>query len=903
MRNYWLSRAATRNVFATCICVASLTLAACGGGNHSAAAPASGGGTSGETSTDAVPPVPGITSVVDNATVTLPAGVTVTPDKLKVMTSAASATPDATGAVSVTAFAPGSQIAIVLSPAGNPVLYGWIDSTHTVINAETTAEVLAYFALQGSLVLQSADADAIIAAMPQAPGIGAVATTISSEVGANVDAFATPNANVAAALKAFVTAIIASATPQSAATASQATQHASIAGRIPAALAAHIHAITSTPGEQSGITVVQDPPSAAHLSNAYRRRAYVYVDRVSHTIASQVTDDPLSVTSFELEPTKGVNGGLTGAITDIYAAYWGIQPTAYGPTTTDSFSLPLLDGTDATTYSIVAVGPGANSGTATLTAEQTTKLTEVSVRSFMLDYTLPVFTNAILGSGFINFQNGYTNASAKFVADFTASATTDFLTSIQNNTDTTVRDEITKGKFFDAFVDYTGAEAGSNSLRTILDHAFNFAIQSGTSAGAITDYTAAQSYIQAFNNILNLAGFGLQAIDTAAFLYDLRYSDTSDAWTVTSTASKVQLNPSPADISGLGSQVLTTSVLGVEDLTGYSFHWTTTTTIGDLSDMASGGQSHQTDYCSASPKALFVVKPGAAQFSHDTVVVEAYNGANCGGPSSPNYAGTGTTLVTYVPSETITVSPPVNNGTAGGIVNLSTVLSTPITDATLTQIYHWVLTGTAGGSLTDPSSGMPSQGFNTSSSSVVYTGPATLSAGTVDTVTVTLSATLPSESRTYTLGKGSATIDFGAPLSVGINPQDPQVAEGALQQFSVAATSGTFPTGTTFKWLLTAGFDLYGDPEDLGLSGGGDIGVAPVPDYSGMSKGTSETVITNVPTIMFAENGFGAGTNGPDFAWVNQLQLQVTVLDSGGNVLQTATTMIQTQIATDIILP
>ena len=183
MRNYWLSRAAARNAFASCICAASLMLAACGGGNHSAAAPASGSGSSGETSTDAVPPVPGITSVVDNVTVTLPAGVTVTPDKLKVMTSAASAVPDATGAVSVTAFAPGSQIAIVLSPAGNPMLYGWIDSTHTVINAETTAEVLAYFALQGSLVLQSADADAIIAAMPQAPGIGALATSISSEVG------------------------------------------------------------------------------------------------------------------------------------------------------------------------------------------------------------------------------------------------------------------------------------------------------------------------------------------------------------------------------------------------------------------------------------------------------------------------------------------------------------------------------------------------------------------------------------------------------------------------------------------------------------------------------------------------------------------------------------------------
>ena len=102
---------------------------------------------------------------------------------------------------------------------------------------------------------------------------------------------------------------------------------------------------------------------------------------------------------------------------------------------------------------------------------------------------------------------------------------------------------------------------------------------------------------------------------------------------------------------------------------------------------------------------------------------------------------------------------------------------------------------------------------------------------------------------------------------------------------------------------MTAGFDLYGDARDLGLWGGGSIGTAPVPDYSDQSKGTSQTVTTTVPTITFAENGFGAGTWGPDFSWVTELTLQVTVLDSGGNVLQTASTMIQTQIPLDIVLP
>lgn len=194
-------------------------------------------------------------------------------------------------------------------------------------------------------------------------------------------------------------------------------------------------------------------------------------------------------------------------------------------------------------------------------------------------------------------------------------------------------------KFFDAFVDYTSTEAGFNCLRTILDHSFNFAIQAATSKGAIISYDAAQSYIQAFSNVLNYAGFGLQYIDTLTFSAHLRSSNSSDEWTVTATQSEVQLNPAPAAIIGLGSQVLTTSVLGVEDLAGYSFPWTTTTAIGDLTNRAPDGLSHLTDFCSSSNKALFVVKPGAPQFTSDTVSVEAYNGPRCGGASSPNYVG------------------------------------------------------------------------------------------------------------------------------------------------------------------------------------------------------------------------------------------------------------------------
>ena len=893
-----------RPALAGCVLAAGMVLTACGGNTPSNASTNGGSGSAGSgsssTTTDKIPPIPGETSAVSKLTIKLPTGVAITPDKLNVVTSAAGAVPGADGTVSVTAYTSGSQFIMVLSPAGNPMLFGWVNATRTVIDAETTAEALAYFALQGPLVLKSADAEALIAALPEAAGMSAVADALSTELKANVDAFAGPNTNVTKALLDFMTATIAAAKAPPAGSLSHAA----------AALRSHIHAITITPDAQSGITVLQDPPFSAHLSNAFRRRSYAYVQRVSHTIAGVVTDDPASVTSFEVEPVKGVTGGVFGTITDIYAAYWGLQPTAYGPSTAPSdapgtFGLPLLDGTDATTYKVIVVGPGATAGTVALTDAQVAEQTEISIRSCMLDYLMPMITNVILGSGGIDFKSGQATAGAQFIADYAANATTDWLAFIQSNTDNVVRDKLRKGQFFDATVDILGTVASANTLRTILEHAFNLTISQAAAGTSTLDFRAARSYIVAFSNVLNLTGAVLQQFDAGVFLLDMAHSDDSNEWTVTSTASKVNLNPSPANIIGLGSQVLTTAVLGADSLTGYSFHWTTTTNAGDLSNMAPGGLAHQTDFCSSSEKALFVVKPGTPQFAHDTVTVEAYNGANCGGTASPNYVGTATTLATYVPQDAITFSPAAVDAMASQVTSFTASLTTPITDATLVLNYHWAISGNGGGSLADPKTGAPSQAFDTTNTTATYTAPATVATGSQDIITVTLTVTLPWEDNlSFVTAKGSAFVNYGGPLAISVSPQNPQVPQGTLQNFTVAATSGAFPSGATFKWVLTGGLDLYGDPRDLGGSGGGTIGVGiSVPPSSGASTGTGVTVVTANPTITFAANPFGPEADGPDFSWIDELNLAVTVQDAGGNVLQTASTLIGTQLPRDILLP
>jgi len=240
-------------------------------------------------------------------------------------------------------------------------------------------------------------------------------------------------------------------------------------------------------------------------------------------------------------------------------------------------------------------------------------------------------------------------------------------------------------------------------------------------------------------------------------------------------------------------------------------------------------------------------------------------------------------------------------------------------DSGETVVYHWSNTA-ANGHLTD---GLPghTDDFDSSHDTVTYTPNSTGNGN--DTILVL--GYLVNNSQRISLGSVTSTVTVqntcaaavastsqrqiqstaqDSTCTVGLAPQNPQVVQGTLQNFVVQPSSGSFPTGTQFKWVLTGGFNLFGALRDLGGSGGGTIGVnISVPPSSGAATGTSKTVVTSTPNITFAANPFGPESNGPDFYWAKQLQLAVSVLDAGGNVLQTASTPIQTQIPTDILLP
>lgn len=595
-----------------------VVLVACGGGGSDAS-----GGTS-----QASAVIPVLSAGVTNATVVMPLGVTLGADKVSVVTSVDSEAPVASGAVSLKSYTAGEQLAIVLSPAGNPMMMGWIDSSHTTISAATTAHVLAYFAFGGSWMLNDSERQALIATIPQAAGIGALESAVQSELAASVDAFAKPDAALTEALSSFVQPYYANAqTPMASGTRARAL------------------GLVISPARQSGIDVLQDPPFAAHLSNNFRRRAFAFVDRVSHTTAGVDVADPLAVTSFEVPPVSGVNGGVTGALTDIMSAYYGNQPTAYGPIDAPSggIAVPLVDGSDKTTYQVTVVGPGLSVGAAaSLTATQSAALNDVALRGFVKDFMVPTLANAVLGSGAIDFTAGQGSDKARFLADVLTSVTTDFIAFAPTLPGLT--DKIVNGQWFDAGVDITSTVAGANALRTMLISGFQKAVASRVAAGL--DPGPMSGLLGAFNSIMNAAGGVLQVFDSGAYVADLVHSDQADQWGVIATASTVALNPQASTIGVGGTVVLTAAVLGVEDTSGYSYHWTTTTQFGDLNEIGGGSRTHQSDFCSSSNQALFVYETTTAVGTVDTVSVQAYAGSNCD-PARGSALGSKQATVTF----------------------------------------------------------------------------------------------------------------------------------------------------------------------------------------------------------------------------------------------------------------
>jgi hypothetical protein len=549
-------------------------------------------------------------AVERHGSVKLPSGLDVKPTALTVQSTAGKAKLGASGDFKLTTFESGAQLAIVLSPKGNPMLLAWIDAEHHAIDAHTTAEVLLYFASGMPMLPQKVQAQAAFA-FADFDGAAEVAKTIGAELKANVEAFGKHDAKLETAVDSALSSL-------------SAYQGEAL--------------IKIEPGEQSGVMLNQDGPAAFHATNTLRRRGYMFVERL--------TPDPMKMGDFEVPPTIGLNGGVFGAATDIINAYYGNQATAYGPVDAPDkpFGIPVVND-EKTTYQVTLVGPAPTAGVESeLDEAQKAALLEVSMRGFLKDALVPFLVNIVLGSGVIDFGAGQQTDQGALIANLVNSLVTD-LTNLAPQVPG-IADQIRMGAWKDAMLVLWTNAAASNTLRTALDEALKAYAEKLYPGEYADKFGNISTGFSKFNAAINAAGGLTQAFDSLVYARALHDSDRANQWTIDVLPSKIKLNPASSMIGEDEMVELEVKVLDADDVTGYTYHWKNTGKYGSLHE-PSGPMRTSNDYCSSTPRATYV-QSGTPKNDSDTITVEVFPRSRCEGDALGT--ATATVEVDEVPS-------------------------------------------------------------------------------------------------------------------------------------------------------------------------------------------------------------------------------------------------------------
>jgi hypothetical protein len=769
------------------------------------------------------------------ATVVLPAGMNLRLDQLTVVDSLGQVTPSSAGTFTLPTYVYNSQVAVVLNPNGNPILMGWLDSTHQTLSAETTAEVLAFYALGGPLLYTTADSQALEAALANAPGLGSLAQTIGSELAANPDALEQTDPAIETALNQFFTSI-SGITPgaQSGAVSEKAAAHPESSGGAPPGGVG----ILIQPGEQSGVFVEQSSTAnEIDAVNKFRRRTHVFVDRVSDTSASgQVTQDAGAVTDFELSPTTGLTGGVAGTISDIYNSYWGNTTTAYGPVTSDPVSIPVKSGYTKTTYQVTVVGPGFNAGVySSLTDAQATAQLQTAVAGFVDDAMIPFLANYIFGSGFFSQESGALSFKSTWQTDLQA----DMLNFVAGAP--ALQQQIISGDYSGALAQVIDNIRQAGSLRTLVINSLEQAATKGFSSEALT--TAMSS----FNTILNAAGGVLQIYDSSIMAAQLTQSDEADQWTVINGGQKVTLTPASTSLAqfGIGVQNLTAALPGVSNTAGYSYYWTNTGNAGDISP-ADGSQGPGLGFCSSDATVTYVVHPSPILQNSvtDKIFVQAFSSGNC---TAANAVGSSPTALVTVTPEGVTLSPASPTILQSGQATLTAAISGS-TGSNFSYLY--TLTGTVGGVPV----GSISDGANSGSSfcsalnAITYTPNATpvLTQTAIDGVTVQ-AFTGAGCAPTSSLGTSSVDDVTVAASGLLITPHNASLPQTGAESFTATLTTATQNATYSYQWTVAGA----GGGAELGTiaegNGGTQSGASFCSAYNNVNYTPNAAPVVSVP--------------------------------------------------------
>ena len=640
-------------ILASLASAGSILLAGCGGG---------GSGNSGQQKI-------ALTLLDGKGTIILPSGSSITISK--VVNLFGTSAPRAAGAFDFPAVTGTPLLTMATGPTGKAVLYGFLQPGSTQLSARSTAIVLAYYVL-GVGAYPAEVQNLYLTAIARAATLTALENAVSAAIVARGEGW------LDASDGALISALTAIQHELAAGTLAPANKHASGRG-----------VILDKTDRVSGLQVSADGAGSMNITNYYRRRSYLYVDRVSYK-AKGSFDSIAFPAEIPPQPIKIIaTKGVSNALADLGSLFAG-QQAFYSPVVSGKISVPVAPDTAAsTTYTATDVGIGVTAGDfAKLTQTQQDGWWDVTVQSILLDIVAPALAGIALPmlKGGIDTYVGFLG---------TTGALKDIVNALK--TSTASRDKANAGNVSEVSWDTLLMIVKSDTLKNVFLQGLgdfilaNFDIPNAPFElnGALMVVTDRAKFIAESGgkmlSFISTINIGFQMFDSITTGFQISYCNKADVFTVEVTNAIAKLNPNntTANIIQVGipfTATVTNADLAADSLLNYQ--WSCKCKFADISDGVKTNTTDGTSFPSNSKVLSYVPNGKAKGGDTETIQVDIYNGSYNHGIA----IGTAVSIVTF--------NTPITPANPSVAVKTTRTFTAIVSDVIATGAsYEWTISG------------------------------------------------------------------------------------------------------------------------------------------------------------------------------------------------------------------
>lgn len=506
-----------------------------------------------------------------------PVGFALPPTSLKVESGLGSGALDASGqfTVPLVGQAVGPTLAWIRS-IDKVVLAGFIDANSAVIDVQSTAIALLYFAL-GGFEIPGDRKNELLTLIRAEAAVAPLVAAIARRMAVNPYALAEGDSEVGTALKTAIDAILASKPVRSAIRPTSPRKSAVASSRAPDA-----KLLLSPDGIHSNLEVLQaDKPQSFTATNHARRycRVYVYETGVEDKNGVR-TNYPQAKFIDPLVPL-----GSTAAL-GLLSTLFGFfnRTTAFVPVSTKPITLSMATDSSRTYFDIVVLGssniafPPAFFNDSKYAAEKQ-KWQDAIVRMNLASWLVDIIFGMMLE---VWGLRDLVKSEAAVEAAIEAFRNEELGVFAQ------IATLAGSGKFVEATKEFllfaTASTANAVRIRSALAALIP---QLGGTIGAEEAAAGAQVCLKMFQAAFAAVGVILGAGDLGAVLWDLANSEQGERWQATLFVPRVTLSPATATIAPGDSQTLFANA----GVTGATLKYAWTLTGSDLANLAGDGQA------------------------------------------------------------------------------------------------------------------------------------------------------------------------------------------------------------------------------------------------------------------------------------------------------------------------